>query len=301
MSSCEVQPSTGLAVGAHSNPGIKRQHKPNEDSLFVAQGIRLHSSQPQQVGVFIVADGVGGHQFGQEASRQAIQTMIDQLLPKLSGSSELRETDLRQLLIDGVQTANQAIHQRNLQQGTDMGTTITAALVVGLTAFVVNVGDSRTYLYRESEGLRKITYDHSLVAYLVETGIIKPDDIYTHPQRNQLYRSLGAKPLIPVDVFMEQLQPGDTLLLCSDGLWEMVRDPSILQTLRKGTDPPQMSSALIKAALEGGGADNVSVIVVQVTGATSYTDAMRMQLLAKPEAVEMPNLPPSEPNQFSQG
>jgi serine/threonine protein phosphatase PrpC len=143
-----------------------------------------------------------------------------------------------------------------------MGTTITAAVVVGLTAFVANVGDSRTYLYREPEGLRKITRDHSVVAYLVETGIIKPDDIYTHAQRNQIYRSLGANPLIQVDTFIEPLQTGDIVLLCSDGLWEMVRDERIQQILRDGTDPSQMASALIEAALDGGGADNVSVIVV---------------------------------------
>ena len=146
-----------------------------------------------------------------------------------------------------------------------MGTTITAAVVVDLTAFVANVGDSRTYLYREPEGLRKITNDHSVVAYLVETGIIKPDDIYTHAQRNRIYRNLGAKPVIQVDVFMEHLQPGDTLLLCSNGLWEMVRDPAIQQILRNGADPTETSRALIEAALVGGGADNVSVIVVQVT------------------------------------
>ena len=252
------------------------------------QSIRLHSSQP--FGVFIVADGMGGHLYGQEASSQTIQTMIDQMLPKLSESSELQEADLRQLLIDGVQAANQAIHQQNQEQGTDMGTTITAAVVVDLTAFVANVGDSRTYLYREPEGLRKITNDHSVVAYLVEAGIIKPDDIYTHAQRNRIYRNLGAKPMIQVDVFMEHLQPGDTLLLCSDGLWEMVRDPLIQQILRNGADPSQTCSALLEAALVGGGADNVSVIVVQVTEATRQADMAGMQLLTKPDAVELPEL-----------
>src|SRR5256714_10667445 len=215
--------------------------------------------------------------------------MIDQMLPKLSESSELGETDLKQLLIDGVQAANQVIHQRNQEQGTDMGTTITAALVVDLTAFVANVGDSRTYLYREPEGLRKITNDHSVVAYLVETGIIKPDDIYTHAQRNRIYRNLGAKPMIQVDVFVEQLQPGDTLLLCSDGLWEMVRDPLIQHLLRKEATPLQTSGALVEAALEGGGADNVSVIVVYTTGATGHREMIGLQLLSKPETVEIPD------------
>src|SRR6266496_878610 len=250
--------------------------------------------------MFIAADGMGGHVYGQEASRLGIQTLIDRVLPRVCGSSDLREADFRQLLIDGVQAANRAIHQRNKEQRTDMGTTITAALVVDCTAFVANVGDSRTYLYRESEGLRKVTKDHSLVAYLVENGIIEADDIYIHPQRNQIYRSLGIKPVIPVDMFMEQLRPGDTLLLCSDGLWEMVRDPFIEQILRQGTDPSQMGQALIEAALEGGGTDNISVVVVQVIEAMRSTDAMGMQLLAKPETVEMPNLSHREPKQSSQ-
>src|SRR5260370_24896391 len=176
-----------------------------------------------------------------------------------------------------------------------MGTTIPAALIVGLTAFVANVGDSRTYLYRRSDGISKIKPDHSVVAYLVEAGIIKPDGIYTHPQRSRIYRSLGSKPMIQVDAFIEQLQPGDTLLLCSDGLWEMVRDPGILQILQHGTDPSQMGQALIAAALDGGGTDNISVIVVQVTESTGYTDVAGLQLLAKPETVKLPDILPPGP------
>ena len=300
-SSDEGQPLIGralsLAVGAFSHPGIIRQYKPNEDSLFAAQGMRSHSSQPQPFGLFIAADGMGGHVHGQEASRLGIQTMVDRILPTVCGRSELHEADFRQLLIDGVQAANQAIHQRNKEQFMEMGTTITAALVVDRTAIVANVGDSRTYLYRESEGLRKVTKDHSLVAYLVENGIIQAEDIYIHPQRNQIYRSLGIKPVIQVDVFTEQLQPKDTLLLCSDGLWEMVRDPLIQQILRQGTNPSRMGQALIDAALEGGGADNISAIVVQVTQARRSTAAVGIHLLAKPATVEMPDLQRSEPKQ----
>jgi len=218
------------------------------------------------------------------------------MLPQVSGSSKWGETELRHLLIEGVQAANQAIHRRNQEQCTDMGTTLTAAVVVGLTACVVNVGDSRTYLYRDSVGLRQITRDHSVVAYLLETGILTSEDIYTHPQRNQIYRSLGTDPLIQVDAFIEHLQPGDLLLLCTDGLWEMVRDPVIEQTLRSGTNPSEMSSALLEAALAGGGADNVSVIVVQVSEAARQTDR---QPLAQPDAVEMPDSSPDEPKQSS--
>ena len=169
-----------------------------------------------------------------------------------------------------------------------MGTTMTVAIVVGPTAYVANVGDSRTYLYREPEGLKKVTNDHSVVASLVEAGIIKPDDIYTHPKRNQIYRSLGEKPVIDVDSFKVPLQAGDKLLLCSDGLWDMVRDPIIQNVLRSVPDPSQTGNTLIKAALDGGGEDNVSVIVISVTEATTKTGMTGIQLLAKPDAPQYP-------------
>jgi serine/threonine protein phosphatase PrpC len=277
-----------LAVGTRTNPGIKRQHKPNEDSLFAAQGERIHNSNTEQFGLFVVADGMGGHANGQDASRLAIQTIVDRVLPKLSGSEQLTDDGLTELLVDGVKEANLAVHQRNMEDRADMGTTMTATLIVGATAYIANVGDSRTYLYRRPEGLKKITNDHSVVASLVEAGIIKPEDIYTHTKRNQIYRSLGEKPSIDVDSFIVLLKPGDELLLCSDGLWEMVRDPAIEQILGSVPDPMHSGNALIKAALEGGGDDNVSVIVVYINETSQRTGMTGIQLLARPEAPQYP-------------
>ena len=281
-----------LAVGHLTDAGIKRKHKPNEDSLFAIQGARTSNAQPQQFGLFVVADGMGGHANGQDASRQAIQTIIDYVLPTASSSKQADDEAFLNLLREGVQCANQAVHQRNLEERADMGTTMTAALVAGATAYVANVGDSRTYLYREHEGLTKITHDHSVVASLVEAGIIKPDDIYTHPKRNQIYRSLGEKPVVDVDAFIVPLQVGDKLLLCSDGLWDMVRDPEIQRLMSlPAPDPMQTSKDLIQAALDGGGEDNVSVIVVYVTEAAGQTGMTGVKLLAKPESVTVPDLP----------
>ncbi len=158
-----------------------------------------------------------------------------------------------------------AVHRCNQENGIDMGTTITAVLVLDGTAYIVNVGDSRTYLYREGEGLIRATRDHSLVARLVETGAIAPDEVYTHPARNKVYRSLGDKEEVKVDWFTRSLQEGDFLVLCSDGLWEMVRDQEIEHTLKKyGANLSQTSSALVQAALRGGGTDNISVIVARL-------------------------------------
>lgn len=276
-----------LAVATRSDPGLKRKHKPNEDSLFAMQGAR----KQQPFGLFVVADGMGGHANGQDASRLAIQTMINYMLPKMSNDS-MEEEAFQGMLGDGVQQANLAVHQRNLEAHGDMGTTMTTALVVGTTAYVANVGDSRTYLYREGQGLRKVTQDHSVVASLVEAGIIKPDDIYTHPKRNQIYRSLGEKPEVEVDTFKVELQPGDKLLLCSDGLWDMVRDPLIQQVMSKPSeDPNKTGQELIKAALQGGGEDNVSVIVIQLSETDQQISVSNFQLLAKPETVTVPPLP----------
>jgi serine/threonine protein phosphatase PrpC len=205
-----------LVIGTRSDPGIKRRYKPNEDSLFAAQGTYRTNTSSLPIGLFVVADGMGGHANGQDASRQAIQTIIDFLLPRLMKVNNLQDDALQQLLAEGVQQANQVVHENNVEKQADMGTTVTASLVVNTTAYVANVGDSRTYLYREGQGLKKVTNDHSVVASLVEAGIIKPDDIYTHPKRNQIYRSLGEKQVVEVDTFTVHLLPDDKLLLCSD-------------------------------------------------------------------------------------
>lgn len=284
----------GFFAGTRTNPGIKRKHKPNEDSLFAAQGMRSMQNTMQPFGLFVVADGMGGHANGQDASRLAIQTIVDYMLPLLVSHPEMSGDDLRKLLVEGVQRANQAVHQHNMEQRADMGTTMTAALIVDTIAYIANVGDSRTYLYREPYGLVKITQDHSVVASLVDAGIIKPDDIYTHPKRNQIYRSLGEKPNVDVDSFMQELIPNDKLLLCSDGLWDMVRDPNIAAVLKQqGSDPGTTGDGLIQAALAGGGEDNVSVIVVQIVEPSGDRQGLQLgvQLLAKPDTLNMPSVP----------
>lgn len=152
-------------------------------------------------------------------------------------------------------------HEHREAQG--LGSTLTATLVIDGTAFIANVGDSRTYLLRKGT-LQRITQDHSLVEQLVQAGQITRDEAYEHPSRNLIYRSLGAgKAEVAVDIFTEQLQDGDALLLCSDGLWEMVRDPEIESILNEVPDPIEATRLLTERANEHGGEDNITAVLVR--------------------------------------
>jgi serine/threonine protein phosphatase PrpC len=268
----EVEPSqqrepAGLEVGVGLHPGFQRKDAPNEDSLFEIRGTHTTRSGLQQVGLFVVADGMRNSGLGQEASRLAIQALSAVMVPALLSNAKVVFADLLQ---EGVSSANLAVYSRNremAEKNCKMGTTMTVALVVGPTAYVANVGNSRTYLYRRSQGLAQITQDHSPAARLLREGVITSEDSYTHPYRKVLERYLGRHASVEVDSFVVQLRTGDILLLCSDGLWEMMRDAEIEKIICfSGLHPMQLSTMLVQAALNHGGVDNVSVIVVLYHG-----------------------------------
>jgi serine/threonine protein phosphatase PrpC len=263
-----ARPVLVMQVGSAIDPGIERKQRPNEDTLFVTRGaMPAPSGTPKPYALFMVADGMGGQGHGQEASQLAVQSLADYVSASLC-SRQLAPDDFLPLLKEGVKSANRVVYQRNQQQRTAMGTTMTAALAVDTTVYVAHVGDSRCYLYRQPAGLTQITQDHSLVAALVAAGVIQPEDIYTHPNRNLIYRFLGEKSTVEVDTHVVPLAAGDTLLFCSDGLWEMVRDCKIAAILTTPIpDPSRKAHRLVEAALAGGGRDNISVIVVQVSKA----------------------------------
>ena len=253
-------------IGTGWDVGKKRKDRPNEDSVVALQGMCIYNGQLCPFGLFVVADGMGGHANGQDASYLAIQSVLASVLPGIVGSDSMSDELLVEILATSVQQANHTVYRRGLEVRSDMGTTITAALVVNTRAFVVNVGDSRTYLYRQCDGLLQITHDHSHVARLVAAGQIAHDDIYTHPERNQIYRALGSEQDLEVDWFTLSLQGEDCLLLCSDGLWEMVRDQEIERILQQHRAAPSLASkALVRAALKGGGLDNISAVVVRLS------------------------------------
>jgi serine/threonine protein phosphatase PrpC len=274
-----------FSAGVGLDPGKKRQGKPNEDFVFAAQGTIVPTQEP--FGLFVVADGMGGHVNGQEASHLAIETIVDEVLPRVR-EGQVDGVSWGELLRHGVECANAAVYQRNQQlSGSSMGTTVTAALIVGPEAFVANVGDSRTYLYRPGQGLAQLTRDHSTVAQLVEMGAITREEIYIHPRRNEIYRSLGASLSVEVDVFRETLQDGDALLLCSDGLWEMVPDEQQLVGVLSSSwaSADYMAERLVQLALAAGGLDNIGLVVVRVgiediTGLQTITTPRERALLS---------------------
>ncbi len=256
-----------LVAGGRSDVGLTRRGSPNEDSILIMQMSRVHESLSQPFGLYIVADGLGGHDDGQAASKKAIGVIAETitrelLLPALQAGAFPESETIGEKLKEAIGAANIALVESNEQTRSDMGSTVTGALVVGDTAYIINVGDSRTYLY-DTISLRPISVDHSLVMQLVIGGLIERDDIYTHPQRNQILRSLGDRRDLPVDLFTEKLRPGYQLVICCDGLWEMIRDPQIEQIVRETSDPQKAADTLMQTANENGGEDNISVIVVQ--------------------------------------
>ncbi|MDF1512454.1 MAG: Stp1/IreP family PP2C-type Ser/Thr phosphatase [Anaerolineae bacterium] len=254
--------------GQATHPGKK--HVVNEDAVASFTYNKQQSGHSVPVAFYLVADGMGGHDAGDLASRMVNQTVTNwvlqvQVLPDLRKTTRklTSENIPADLLERATQEANTALHRHAQSKNSDLGSTITAALLIGNTATVANVGDSRTYRLRQGR-LDPITRDHSLVARLVETNVISADEVRTHPQRNQIYRSLGHKPEIKVDTFTVPLQKSDVLVLCSDGLWEMVLEEEIKHIIQNSRTPQEACDRLIAAANESGGEDNISVIVVEM-------------------------------------
>jgi len=274
---------SGLISGAATDSG--RERGENQDHVWAQIFPQING---EAAGLFMVCDGVGGHFGGQFASHWAIEAIKSEFenlfaseedhpnavlseggsnspSEEITRASELRR--LEQSVVHAVQNANEVVYEyarQNLDLAADAGTTITMAVVFGYRAVFANVGDSRAYILRDG-ALRQITKDHSLVATLVASGQILPDEVFTHPQRNLIFRSLGHKNEIQVDTFVELLREGDRLLLCSDGLWEMVRSESeITRLLMQAGDPSQACQLLIEAANQAGGMDNIGVVVVAV-------------------------------------
>ncbi len=256
-----------LTVGLRSEKGPEREV--NQDSLLALVLTPLYEGRPTPaLGLLAVADGMGGHQTGEVASRRAVQTLAQGitsrvLMAELSGESCLVET-LTTVISESVEDANAQVCAVAQSSGAEMGSTLTVALVRDDLAIVASVGDSRTYHWHAG-ALRQVTTDHSVVERLLATGQIAPEEAVNHPQQGVLYRSLGDRPAVEVDVFSLSLVPGDRLLLCCDGVWESLGDEELEEVMLLEHDPQRICDEVVRRALESGATDNVSVIVVSVT------------------------------------
>jgi PPM family protein phosphatase len=254
-----------VRIGAASHAGMVREL--DEDSLLTLDLRTVQNSNGRSWGLFIVADGMGGHAAGEVASGLAIRGATEVVLsayltPTLDANMPYDEDELKEIVRKAILQGNQYVLNEARARGNDMGTTITMALVAGDRAVIGNVGDSRTYIYRDGK-LRRVSKDHSLVMRLVELGQISDEDVYTHPQRNAVLRSIGDKPEVEIDLFTERLRPGDALLLCSDGQWEMTHDPQMAEIIAADDDPQAACAALIAAGNAAGGDDNITSVLVK--------------------------------------
>ncbi len=242
-----------LTVHHRSDAGRVRDH--NEDYLGYRQ-----PEEPEirsQAGwLYAVADGVGGAQAGEVASKLAVQTLLNAYYHAYAESPAER-------LREAFAQANRTVHeQADPQDGNyRMSTTLVAAVIRDRELTVANVGDSRAYLVQEGQ-MRQITRDHAVVARLVAEGVITPQQAENHPQRHIINRSIGTRPEVQVDIFNEAFMPGDALLLCSDGLTEHLNDAEILTALQ-GDDPEASVQQLVDETNARGGSDNITVLLVR--------------------------------------
>lgn len=260
-----------LRIGMRTDTGRVRRH--NEDSVYFGE-LPLPKHAPAYL--CLVADGMGGARAGEQASRIASEVTQDQLRRDVNQRKPLPPDDSawQQRLQRAIHTANkrvyEAAHDNAEQRG--MGTTLTVALIVGDHVHIASVGDSRAYLINAG-GLApngatavQLTSDHSLVARLVDIGQITEEEARTHPQRNILYRSIGTDPSVEVDTFSEQVRPSDSILLCSDGLINYVRDDELARIALDHADPEMACARLVALANDRGGSDNISVLIVRIEG-----------------------------------
>lgn len=241
----------------------------DEDSLLAITLANLfEGNRETTLGLFAVADGMGGYEGGEFASRYALhllgRSILDRVFQRiLSTKNAIDEAWMTNALVSAIKTVNKGVYAEQQKRGNEMGTTMTAALILNETAVIANIGDSRTYLWRDST-LQQITQDHSLVASLIAAGELEADALYTHEQKNVIYRSLGDRPDVRVDTFTVPLQDGDRLVFCCDGVWEMIRPEGIAAVMLSEPDPQQACDEMVKRANLAGGEDNISVIVTAV-------------------------------------
>jgi protein phosphatase len=231
---------------------IGRKRKLNQDYVYTSE---------QPVGnlpnVFIVADGMGGHNAGDYASKVTVETMVSDIAASF-------EKNPIKIMEKAIEAANTAIHQKSCEnvEYEGMGTTVVASTYIGGFLQVANVGDSRLYIINDRE-IRQITRDHSLVEEMIRVGGIARADARNHPDKNIITRAVGVSDTVEPDFFTVEIKEGDTVLMCTDGLTNMLEDEEIRMIVNGSRDIVEKAEKLIKAANDNGGRDNVTVVLIE--------------------------------------
>lgn len=264
LESALASPNQHVLFGYSTDVGMVRTN--NQDAVLAFFASQSNVLSTPDFGIFIVADGMGGHHDGEKASAIATQVFVEQVMRKIylpmlsTNGTEDDPPPMSELLTASVKACNEEV----VKHVPDGGTTITAVTIVGDLAYLVHVGDSRAYLLTADFGMEQITRDHSLVQRLIELDQLTPEEASRHPQKNVLYRAIGQSEHLEVDTITRRLPAKSHILLCSDGLWNMVPESAIMEAVSEAETPQQACDRLVAVANEHGGADNISVVLLQI-------------------------------------
>lgn len=255
-----------LQLVAACGQSVGKQRELNEDSLLALTATLAGNSGNVPFGLYIVADGMGGHQFGEVASNSAIRTVAGHIMRKFHPylfnlKPEPLDESLQEIMLTAVTEAQRVIQR----EAPGSGTTLTAVLVLGQQMTVAHVGDSRAYSIMPDGRIETITRDHSLVKRLEELGHLTAEQAPNYPHRNVLYRALGQGDVLEPDIFTVPFPTTGTLMLCSDGLWGVLNDQDLARAVRESSSLARACQTLVTAANTAGGPDNISVVIVQMT------------------------------------
>lgn len=242
--------------------GIERIN--NEDAIFTFECSYFVADMPTTVGIYIIADGMGGHHSGEIASGLAAQCIGQFLVEKIMGlglseSCELPDEDLKELIKEAISVGQSCILQ-NVPGG---GTTLTLVVALNERLFLAHVGDSRLYVIDHENKIHLKSKDHSLVKRLVELGEISESEVQQHPQRNVLYKAMGQDDPFDPDMDCFSINPGEYFLICSDGLWGVLNEQKMLDMIKQERNFTEIPCQLVAAANDLGGPDNISVVLVE--------------------------------------
>ena len=252
---------------AASGQSVGKQRELNEDSLLTLTTTLAGNSGGLPFGLYIVADGMGGHQYGEVASNAAVRIVAGYIMRKFQPYLfNLKPSPPDESLQEIMQTAVREAQKTIQSEAPSSGTTLTAALVLGQQVTIAHVGDSRAYHIYNDGRAEVVTRDHSLVKRLEELGHISPDEAETYPHRNVLYRALGQGEILEADVFTVTFPQAGYLMLCSDGLWGVVADQDMFRIIKEASSLQRACQNLVEAANSAGGPDNISVIIAQLIG-----------------------------------